>query len=198
MHSGDISKQHLAPLLAVMVKKIVLLMAVISLPFMSQPATASSHASSLKSLGMNEIMFAQGMIPHHQQAIDMSASALVRSSNTKVKALASEIISEQRKEMKQMKYWLAAKKAPLKMGHDMGMGGMLSEDQVAELKKLRGPKFDTAFLKAMIEHHQGALTMLSMLSGSKNSEARALSKEIRAAQSGEISLMQKLLIEVSK
>jgi uncharacterized protein (DUF305 family) len=78
------------------------------------------------------------------------------------------------------------------------MGGMLSESQVAELKKFRGPKFDSTFLKAMIEHHEGALGMLSMLSGSKNSEARALAKEIRAAQSGEISLMQKLLIEVSK
>jgi len=198
MRSGNTNKQHLGLLLAIMLRKTVVLMAVISLPFMSQPATASSHASSLKSLGMNEIMFAQGMIPHHQQAIDMSTSALVRSSNTKVKALASEIISEQRKEMKQMKYWLAAKKAPLKMGHDMGMGGMLSESQVAELKKLRGPKFDSTFLKAMIEHHEGALGMLSMLSGSKNSEARALAKEIRAAQSGEISLMQKLLIEVSK
>ena len=181
-----------------MFKKIVLLIAVISLPFFSQPATAGSHASSLKSLGANEIMFAQGMIPHHQQAIDMSTSALQRSSNAKVKALASEIISDQKKEMKQMKYWLVAKKAPLKMGHDMGMDGMLSESQVAELKKLRGSKFDTAFLKAMIEHHQGALGMLSMLGGSKNSEARALAKEIRAAQSGEISLMQKLTIEVSK
>lgn len=185
-----------------MFKKTVLLIAVISLPFFSQPAIAGSHASSLKSLGANEIMFAQGMIPHHQQAIDMSTSALARSSNTKVKALASGIISDQKKEINQMKYWLAAKKAPLKMGHDMGQGmgmdGMLSESQVAELKKLRGPKFDTAFLKAMIEHHEGALTMLSMLSGSKNSEARALSKEIRAAQSGEISLMQKLLMEVSK
>ena len=181
-----------------MFKKTVLLIAVISLPFFSQPATAGSHASSLKSLGANEIMFAQGMIPHHQQAIDMSTSALQRSSNAKVKALASEIISDQKKEMKQMKYWLVAKKAPLKMGHDMGMDGMLSESQVAELKKLRGSKFDTAFLKAMIEHHQGALGMLSMLGGSKNSEARALAKEIRAAQSGEISLMQKLTIEVSK
>jgi uncharacterized protein (DUF305 family) len=183
-----------------MFKKTVLLIAVISLPFFSNPAVASSHASTLKSLGPNEVMFAQGMIPHHQQAIDMSTSALARSPNTKVKALASGIISDQRKEMKQMKYWLVAKKAPLTMGHDMGHGmdGMLSEGQVAELKKLRGSKFDTAFLKAMIEHHQGALGMLSMLSGSKNSEARALAKEIRTAQSGEISLMQKLLIEVSK
>ncbi len=168
-------------------------MAVISLPFMSQPATASSHASSLKSLGMNEIMFAQGMIPHHQQAIDMSTSALVRSSNTKVKALASEIISEQRKEMKQMKYWLAAKKAPLKMGHDMGMGGMLTKKDLIALKKLKGSKFDAAFLKAMIAHHEGALEMVSMLDRTKNSEAKKIAIDIQAGQSGEITLMKKLL-----
>ncbi len=50
-----------------MLKKIVLLLSVISLSFFAQPASASSHAKSLKNLGMNEIMFAQGMIPHHQR-----------------------------------------------------------------------------------------------------------------------------------
>jgi uncharacterized protein (DUF305 family) len=181
-----------------MLKKTVLLLAIISLHLFSQPATASTHATSLKNLGMDEIMFAQGMIPHHQQAIDMSTSALERSSNPKVKALASGIISDQKKEIKQMRYWLLAKKAPLEMGHDMGMSGMLSESQVAELKKLRGIKFDMAFLNAMIEHHRGALTMVSMLRESKNLEAKKLAKNIRAAQSAEITSMKKLLLEVSK
>jgi uncharacterized protein (DUF305 family) len=54
-----------------MFKKSVLLLAVIFIPFLSTPATASQHASTLKNLGMNEIMFAQGMIPHHQQAIEI-------------------------------------------------------------------------------------------------------------------------------
>jgi uncharacterized protein (DUF305 family) len=59
-----------------MFKKIGFILAVISLPFFSQPATGASHSNTLKNLGMNEIMFAQGMIPHHQQAIDMSNMAL--------------------------------------------------------------------------------------------------------------------------
>ena len=59
-----------------MFKKIVLLVIVTLLSFFVQPASATSHAKSLKNLGMNEIMFAQGMIPHHQQAIDMSNMAL--------------------------------------------------------------------------------------------------------------------------
>jgi len=178
--------------------KLLTLLAVIFIPFLGQPATASQHATTLKNLGMGEIMFAQGMIPHHQQAIEISSVALQRSSNSKVKALASAIISAQKKEMKQMKYWLSAKKAPLEMGHDMGMSGMLSVGQVAELKKLRGSKFDSAFLKAMIEHHRGALDMLPMLSDSMNSEAKRLTKAIRAAQSGEITLMKKLLMTIAK
>ena len=56
--------------------KLLALLAVIFIPFFSQPATASQHASTLKNLGMNEIMFAQGMIPHHQQAIEMSNLAI--------------------------------------------------------------------------------------------------------------------------
>jgi len=82
-----------------MFKKIILLLAIISLPFFSQPATASSHASTLKNLGMNEIMFAQGMIPHHQQAIEMSNMALKNGASPEVKKLAKGIISAQEKEI---------------------------------------------------------------------------------------------------
>jgi len=70
-----------------MFKKIVILLSVISLLFFVQPASASSHAKTLKNLGMNEIMFAQGMIPHHQQAIDMSKMALKNGASPDVKKL---------------------------------------------------------------------------------------------------------------
>ena len=103
-----------------MFKKIVILLAVISLPFFSQPATASSHASSLKNLGMNEIMFAQGMIPHHRQAMDMSNMALKNSASPEVIKLAKGIISAQRKEMAQLKYWLTASKSSITMERSNG------------------------------------------------------------------------------
>ena len=77
--------------------KLLALLAVIFIPLLSQPATASSHASSLKNLDMNEIMFAQGMIPHHQQAIDMSNMALKNGASAEVKKLAKGIISAQKK-----------------------------------------------------------------------------------------------------
>jgi len=176
-----------------MIKKIVLLLSVISLTFFVQPALASSHANSLKNLGMNEIMFAQGMIPHHQQAIDMSNVALKNAASPEVKKLAKEIIAAQGREISQLKYWLTATKSSMAMGHDMGMGGMLSKNDLIALKKLKGSKFDAAFLKAMIAHHEGALEMVSMLDRTKNSEAKKIAIDIRTGQSAEITLMKKLL-----
>ena len=79
------------------------------------------------------------------------------------------------------------------MGHDMGMGGMLTKNELAALKKLKGGKFDTAFLQAMIAHHEGALEMVAMLNGSKNSEAKKIATDILKGQSAEINLMKKLL-----
>ena len=176
-----------------MLKKTVLLLAVISLPFFSQSASANSHASTLKNLGMNEIMFAQGMIPHHQQAIEMSNMALKNGASPEVKKLAKGIISAQGKEMAQLKYWLTATKSSMTMDHDMGMGGMLTQNELTTLKKLKGSKFDTAFLKAMIAHHKGALEMVSMLDRTKNSEAKKIAIDIRTGQSAEITVMKKLL-----
>ena len=176
-----------------MFKKIVLLLTVISLPFFVQPASASSHAKSLKNLGMNEIMFAQGMIPHHQQAIDMSNMALKNGASPEVQKLAKEIIAAQGKEIGQLKYWLTATKSSMTMDHHMGMGGTLSKSDLIALKKLKGAKFDSAFLKAMIAHHEGALDMVSMLDRTKNSEAKKIAIDIRAGQSVEITLMKKLL-----
>jgi len=176
-----------------MFKKTLFMLAVISLPFFSHSASASSHASALKNLGMNEVMFAQGMIPHHQQAIEMSKMALKNGASPEVKKLAKGIISAQGKEMTQLNYWLSATKSSMTMDHDMGMNGMLPESAITALKKLKGSKFDAAFLKAMIAHHEGALEMVSMLDRTKNSEAKKIAVEIRTGQSAEITLMKKLL-----
>jgi uncharacterized protein (DUF305 family) len=176
-----------------MFKKIVLLLTVVSLSFSIQPASANTHAKTLKNLGMSDIMFAQSMIPHHQQAIEMSHMALKNSANPEVRKLATGIIAAQDKESSQLKYWLSATKSSMTMGHDMGMAGMLSKNQLSALNKLKGGKFDTAFLQSMIAHHEGALEMVSMLEGTKNGEAKKIAIDIRTGQSAEISLMKKLL-----
>jgi uncharacterized protein (DUF305 family) len=176
-----------------MLKKISVLLLAVGVILAPNGANASTHAKSLQNLGMNEIMFAQGMIPHHQQAIDMSKMALNNGASPEVKKLAKEIIAAQGKEISQLKYWLTATKSSMTMGHDMGMGGMLSKSDLIALKKLKGSKFDTAFLKAMITHHEGALEMVSMLDRTKNSEAKKIAVDIQTGQSAEITLMKKLL-----
>ena len=150
-------------------------------------------------------MFAQMMIPHHQQAIEMSKFALKNSSNKEINALGREISGAQGKEIAQMKYWLSATKSSSAMGHDMGdmggmeghnmeMDGMISDAKMRTLSTLKGAKFDKAFLKAMIAHHQGAIEMTSLLKGSKNSEAKKLASDVVRVQKSEISKMKKLLV----
>ena len=168
-------------------------LALLSNGIVTVPATASQHASTLKNLGMNEIMFAQGMIPHHQQAIEMSNMALKNGASPEVKKLAKGIISAQQKEISQLKYWLTATKSSMTMEHDMGMKGMLSKSDLAALNKLKGSKFNTAFLNAMIAHHQGALEMVSLLDGTEVNEAKMIAAGILKGQSDEITVMKKLL-----
>jgi uncharacterized protein (DUF305 family) len=172
---------------------IAIFLALFSNGIVTAPATASSHASTLMNLGMNEIMFAQGMIPHHQQAIDMSNMALKNGASADIKKLAKAIISAQKKEISQLKYWLTATKSSMTMEHDMGMNGMLSKNDLAALKKLKGSKFNTAFLKAMIAHHEGALEMVALLDGTENAEAKKIAGDITKGQSAEITVMKKLL-----
>lgn len=180
-----------------MFKKIIfaLLFVVSFLPASS--AVAGSHGKTLSNLNNNDIMFAQMMIPHHQQAIDMSKYALKNSSNKEIKALATAISSAQGKEIAQMKYWLTATKSPATMGHHMDMNGMISEKQMKALSSLKGAKFDKAFLNAMIEHHQGALEMVDLLKSTKNSEAKKLAKEIARVQKAEIASMKKLSVKIA-
>lgn len=176
-----------------MFKKIVFVFISVVLVFPVTPVHASSHAKSLSNLGANDIMFAQLMIPHHQQAINMSKTALKNGAGPEVKVLARAIISAQKREIVQMKYWLTATKSPSAMAHDMGMNGMLGAGEMKTLESLRGKNFDKFYLEAMIKHHLGALEMADYLKATKNSEAKKLEKEIRTAQSGEIASMKRML-----
>ena len=173
--------------------KLLALLVVIFIPLLSQPATASSHASSLKNLDMNEIMFAQGMIPHHQQAIDMSNMALKNGASAEVKKLAKGIISAQQKEMSQLKYWLTATKSSMTMDHDMGMNGMIPQSELDKLSQVQDAAFDKLFLAAMILHHEGAIKMTSSILDSSNPDIKQLAENITKIQTSEIAEMKALL-----
>ena len=176
-----------------MLKKISVLLLAVGVILIPNGANASTHAKSLQNLGMNEIMFAQMMIPHHEQAISMSETALKKSRNQAILKLSNQIKSLQGTEKSQLAYWLKATDSSMTMDHDMQMSGMLTTKELASLKRLTGTRFDRTFLQLMIKHHQGALEMLDLISDSKNTEAKALAKAIKSAQSKEITSMKLLL-----
>lgn len=136
-----------------------------------------------------DLMFAEMMIPHHEQAIEMSYLALKNSTNPEVLSLAKQIKEAQAPEIEQMKSWGASSMAHA--GHMMD--GMLSDEEISTLAASTGNEFDRLFLEGMIKHHEGAIDMAEMVIDSKNSEVAALAKAIVETQRVEISTMKNLL-----
>lgn len=151
-----------------------------------------NHSSDSSYSGA-DIMFAQMMIPHHQQAVDMGTLAETRASDPAVKKLAAQIKAEQAPEIEQMKSWLKAANASLEMGHDMGMGGMLSDTEMDALKNSTGAAFDNLYLEGMIQHHKGAIHMAQMVIDSNNAEVAKLGTAIIESQTKQITYMESLL-----
>ena len=155
---------------------------------------ANFSASSVKSSTFSsaDIQFAEGMIPHHQQAIVMARIALKKSKNPKIILLAKGIRDAQGPEVLIMKRWLSQAKIS-GMGMTMMMDGMLSTRKLNALKTASGANFDKLFLQGMIQHHSGAIRMAAVVSASSNLEVRHLSQNIIAAQRREIIEMRALL-----
>lgn len=145
----------------------------------------SSGASG--DLSSDEIMFLQMMIPHHQQAIDISDLALTISADPELLALAKDIRDEQAAEIVTMKAWLDAAGADLDPGHSMGhgMGGMLSDSELAALKAATGKSFDLLWLKGMTGHHDGAIDMAAMIENATNADIKSFGQAIVTAQSAQ-------------
>jgi len=139
----------------------------------------------------SSVMFAQMMVPHHQQAVLISQWALKQSSNSSVKKLASRIISEQSPEINQMKKWFSMDSM---MGMDHSMPGIVSPSDLAKLKAARGKKFDGLYLVDMTLHHQGAIAMATPLMKSMNPEVAALCKSIVSGQNAEIKEMRRIMM----
>lgn len=154
-----------------------------------------AHAGDGEFSGM-DLMFAQMMIPHHQQAIDMSELAETRAENASVKKLAEEIKAEQDPEIEQMLAWLEAAGASTDMGHEMHMDGMLDETEMTALGEATGVEFDRLYLEGMIAHHEGAIAMAQMILDSENPEVKALGKAIVESQTAQIEYMRELLAQL--
>jgi uncharacterized protein (DUF305 family) len=148
----------------------------------------------------DDVMFVQGMIPHHQQAVDMSQLALDGRAGAAVAELAGRITAAQDEEIATMRGMLSRwgvkedEHAMHRSGDHSSMMGMLSDDQLDALAALSGSDFDRAWLEAMIMHHEGAVVMAeAVLADGVDEEVRALATAIITAQQTEISEMRALL-----
>ena len=157
-----------------------------------------------------DVHFMSGMIHHHAQAVVMAGWAQTHDARPDVKVLAQRIDVAQRDEMAFMQRWLRERHQevpdPLEhyaMGHDMGdmkmemMPGMLTPEQMKQLDAARGPEFDRLFLTFMIQHHQGALTMVDQLFASPGAGQELyvfrFASDVNADQTTEIDRMRLML-----
>jgi uncharacterized protein (DUF305 family) len=146
-----------------------------------------------------------GMIGHHAQAITMAGLVPARGASQPVRILADRIIVSQRDEIDAMKVWLTQHGLPAPdsshhhLTHGPGaMPGMLSPAQMKELEAAQGPEFDRLFVTLMIQHHQGALTMVDRLRRSpgagQDSFVNQFAADVHAGQGAEIERMARLLV----
>lgn len=163
----------------------------------SESETASYGSSA--DFNDEDVHFLQMMIPHHEQAIEMSDIALdpTIGASDAVKGLATQIKGAQDPEITQMNKWLTdLGKTEMDSSMDMTgkMDGMLTADQLMNLGTLRGAEFDNAWIKAMIGHHEGAIEMATVvIADGSNSQVRVLAEAIIIGQQKEIGTLKALL-----
>ena len=146
----------------------------------------------------DDVQFAQLMIPHHEQAIELAAMVPDRSTNPDVVALAAKIAGEQQPEISTMKALLQqwnVKPESHESGHaGMAMEGMVDDATMVKFDSLKGADFDTLWLQSMISHHQGAIGMAKTeIADGKSADLVTLAKNIVTAQQAEIDQMKQIL-----
>lgn len=166
-----------------------------------RPAASSSKpVTSADSHNQDDVMFAQMMIPHHQQAVELAGLVPDRSTDPALRKLATTISGEQQPEIDFMKSMLTQWGVdPGHMahgsGHDgMAMAGMVDPETMVRLEALKGAEFDTLWLQSMITHHEGAIEMAKVeVDAGANPEMTALARSIITAQQAEIDQMKQML-----
>lgn len=157
-----------------------------------------------------DTQFMQNMIMHHAQAVEMTALIDTHTENKELRSLGARISRSQSDEIKFMKRWLTARDEPTSppmhhmpgmdmSSHQMLMPGMLTAEQMAALRNAKGHEFDQLFLKGMIQHHSGALTMVKELfdtaGAGQDAELFNFTTEVDSGQRAEIKIMQTMLGE---
>ncbi|MXO48254.1 DUF305 domain-containing protein [Erythrobacter vulgaris] len=155
-----------------------------------------------------DVAFMQGMIVHHQQAVEMADLVEARTNNDAILKTADRIGAGQSDEMKFMREWLEARGEPVEMKHTGHQGhgghmmmGMATAEQMAALAAANGTEFDRLFLQRMIAHHKGALEMVERLHDAPGSAYEPVmfefTNEVVSDQQAEIDRMNAVLAELS-
>jgi uncharacterized protein (DUF305 family) len=171
-----------------------------------------STRATLPPKSQADVEFMQGMIMHHSQAVEMTALIPSHTDNKELRSLGARISSSQSDEIKFMRRWLAARGEAVSMampempgmsGVDMSrqsmplMPGMLTPAQMDALRKAKGAEFDNLFLTGMIQHHNGALTMVKDLfdtaGAGQDAELFNFATDADNSQRAEIKIMQNML-----
>lgn len=193
-------------------KRLLLLLALLALALTAACGSDDDPSVSSEAAGEGhndaDVTFAQGMIPHHEQAVEMAEMALEKSENPEVTDLAARIVEAQGPEIEKLQGWLD-EWGEAEAGDDPGhssMGdadetageGMMSDGDMATLEKTSGDEFDRMFLEMMIEHHKGAIEMAEAeLEEGEFADAQAMARDIIDSQQSEIEEMEGLLEDAS-
>ncbi|MFE7298629.1 DUF305 domain-containing protein [Streptomyces sp. NPDC057579] len=177
-------------------------------------ATAGSTAGNPAPgpVGDTDVMFAQMMIPHHQQALEMARLADGRAADPEIKKLVAAIKQAQDPEIQRMRSWLTAWGKPESAGampgmahgsgsmdhgstgHGSTMSGMMSDKDMKELKAAKGRDFDRKFASMMIDHHKGAIDMAKdEQRRGRNATAKKLADDVVRTQAAEVAELNKIL-----
>jgi len=159
--------------------------------------TTSADASDA-SFNDADVTFAQSMIPHHEQAVEMATLAADRADSDEVKDLASRIEAAQDPEIETMTGWLEDWDEPVEGGDEMGgnleMSGMMSDEDMQSLEDTEGTEFDRLFLEMMGEHHRGAIEMAETeLGAGEFPDSLELAQDIVDTQTAEVAEIEELL-----
>jgi uncharacterized protein (DUF305 family) len=159
----------------------------------ASPSAASSGVAADRNSA--DAMFAQMMIPHHEQAVEMSDIMLAKDGlDPQIIQLAEDIKAAQGPEIEKMTGWLQTWGEPMEMSGDHAMEGMMSPDDLAALEAAQGDEAARMFLTQMIAHHEGAVAMAEEeTANGQNPDAVALAEAVVADQSAEIEKMKDLL-----
>ncbi|MFF4550756.1 DUF305 domain-containing protein [Streptomyces sp. NPDC001435] len=160
-------------------------------------AADAGKAAPASDFNEADVKFAQMMIPHHEQALEMAKLANGRASDSEVTDIAAKIEKAQDPEITTMKGWLQSWGKPEAMGDMPGMDmgdGMMSDKDMEELKAMKGAEFDKMFAQMMIAHHNGAIAMAKdQQKNGQNTGAKKLADDIVTGQSAEVKQLQSIL-----